>query len=149
MLELPRAYSKDNIRKTRFPCKCLLKCEGKIWAFITILHRFWSFQRNLYASDWLTNLYACNSRFKIRKSITEKLFLCVLQKSFKTVKASFTCLLKSGSDLTIFFVIIICFNDSSSKMMKNAFYFILKTIFVLNIFKFLSWIFGHVEKQLH
>ena len=32
------------------------------------------------------------------------------------------------------------------KMMKNAFYFILKALFVLEIFKFLSSLFGHVEK---
>ena len=31
-------------------------------------------------------------------------------------------------------------------MMKNAFYFILKALFVPKIFKFLSWLFGHVEK---
>ena len=31
-------------------------------------------------------------------------------------------------------------------MMKNAFYFILKTFFVLEIFTFLSWLFGYVEK---
>ena len=31
-------------------------------------------------------------------------------------------------------------------MMKNAFYFTLKALFVLKIFKFLSWLFGHVEK---
>ena len=30
----------------------------------------------------------------------------------------------------------ICFNDSPSKMMKNAFHFILKALFVLKIFKF-------------
>ena len=30
--------------------------------------------------------------------------------------------------------------------MKNAFYFILKALFVLWIFKFLSWLFGHVGK---
>ena len=30
--------------------------------------------------------------------------------------------------------------------MKNAFYFILKAVFVLKIFKFLSWVFGHVGK---
>ena len=42
--------------------------------------------------------------------------------------------------------IIICFNDSPSKMVKNAFYFILKALFVLKIFKFLSWLFGHVGK---
>ena len=32
--------------------------------------------------------------------------------------------------------------------MKNAFYFILKALFVLKIFKFLSWLFGHVAKRL-
>ena len=32
------------------------------------------------------------------------------------------------------------------KMTKNAFYFILKDLFVLKIFKFLSWLSGHVEK---
>ena len=40
----------------------------------------------------------------------------------------------------------ICFSDSPSKMMKNVFYFILKALFVLKIFKFLYWLFGHVEK---
>ena len=33
-------------------------------------------------------------------------------------------------------------------MMKNAFYFILKVLFVLKIFKFLSRLFGHVQKWL-
>ena len=37
----------------------------------------------------------------------------------------------------------------SLKMMKNAFYFTSKAPFVLKIFKFLSWLFGHVAKQLH
>ena len=32
------------------------------------------------------------------------------------------------------------------KMMKNPFCFILKDLFVLKIFKFLSWIFGHVDE---
>ena len=32
------------------------------------------------------------------------------------------------------------------KMMKNAFYFIVKALFVLKVFKFLSWLFGYVEK---
>ena len=30
----------SNLRKKKYPCKCLLKCEGKIGAFIKILHRF-------------------------------------------------------------------------------------------------------------
>ena len=42
---------------------------------------------------------------------------------------------------------IICCNDSLSKILKNAFYFILKALFILKIFKFLSWHFGHVEKM--
>ena len=32
--------------------------------------------------------------------------------------------------------------------MKNAFSFILKALFILKIFKFLSWLFGHDEKRL-
>ena len=43
-------------------------------------------------------------------------------------------------------VFFICFNNSPSKVMKNVFYFILKALFVLKIFKLLSWVFGHVEK---
>ena len=35
-------------------------------------------------------------------------------------------------------VFIIYFNESPSKMMKNVFYFILKALCVLKIFKFLS-----------
>ena len=39
-------------------------------------------------------------------------------------------------------------NASPLKMMKNAFYFTLKTLFVLKISKFLSLLFGHLQKQL-
>ena len=45
--------------------------------------------------------------------------------------------LKSDSHLPkIFFI---CHNESPLKIMKNAFYFILKPLFVLKIFKFLPW----------
>ena len=37
-------------------------------------------------------------------------------------------------------------NCKPFKMMKNAFYSPLKALFVLKIFKFLSRLFGHVEK---
>ena len=33
-------------------------------------------------------------------------------------------------------------------MMKNTFYVTLKALFVLQIFKFLYWLFGHVAKRL-
>ena len=35
------------------------------------------------------------------------------------------------------------------KMMKNDFHIMLETFFVLEIFPFLSWCFGYVEKQLY
>ena len=37
--------------------------------------------------------------------------------------------------------------ESLLKMVKNAFYFTLKAFFILKIFKFLSWLFGHVSKR--
>ena len=43
-------------------------------------------------------------------------------------------------------ICVICFNESPLKMMKKASYFILKALFVLKIFKFLSLVFGHTEK---
>ena len=45
-------------------------------------------------------------------------------------------------------ICFICFNEGPLKMMKNAFYLILKAFFVLKIFKCLSGLFGHVEKRL-
>ena len=45
-------------------------------------------------------------------------------------------------------IIFICFNENPLKMMKNAFYVILKALFVIKIFQFLSQPFGHVEKWL-
>ena len=38
--------------------------------------------------------------------------------------------------------------DRPLKMMKNAFYFMLRAFFVLHIFPFLSWLFGYVEKRI-
>ena len=36
--------------------------------------------------------------------------------------------------------------ETSLKIMKNALYFMLKALFVLEIFSFLSWFLGYVEK---
>ena len=57
-----------------------------------------------------------------------------------------TSVKKSGSPLPKKFVL----NFLQWKPFKNnlkAFYFILKVLFVYKIFKFLSWLFGHVEKN--
>ena len=37
--------------------------------------------------------------------------------------------------------------ESLLKMMENAFYFMLKALFVLEIFILLTWLFGYVEKR--
>ena len=50
---------------------------------------------------------------------------------------------------TLFFqkkVLFVSLNESSLKVMKNAFYFKLKALFVLGIFTFLPLIFGYVQK---
>ena len=41
-------------------------------------------------------------------------------------------------------ICFICFNDSPSEMMKNAFYSILKALFVLKIILFLSRLFSQL-----
>ena len=49
-----------------------------------------------------------------------------------------SCFLKSDSHVPKK-ILFICFNENSLKMMKNAFNFILKALFVLKIFKFLTF----------
>ena len=48
----------------------------------------------------------------------------------------------------LFKTAFIYFDGSSLKVMRNVFYFKLKNFFVLEIFTFLSWHFGYVEKRL-
>ena len=43
-------------------------------------------------------------------------------------------------------ICVICFIESSFKRIKNAFNLILKALSLFKIFKFLSWLFGDVEK---
>ena len=45
-------------------------------------------------------------------------------------------------------ICVICFNESPLKVMKNAFYFILKALFILKIFRFLSRLFAYVGKTV-
>ena len=57
-------------------------------------------------------------------------------------KISLHCNLKDAvSGLRLFLA-----TESPWKMIKNAFYFILEALFVLDIFNFLSWLFGPAEK---
>ena len=43
---------------------------------------------------------------------------------------------------------IICLIESTLKMVENGFYFILKDLYLLKIFKFLARLFGHVGKTV-
>ena len=53
-----------------------MECEGKILDFAKFLLSL--LMSSAQASGFLTNLYACNNKFKIIKSINKKLFLCSL-----------------------------------------------------------------------
>ena len=44
-------------------------------------------------------------------------------------------------------ICVTCFIESPLKIMKNGFYSILKSVFVLKMFKFLLWLFDYVEKM--
>ena len=77
------------------------------------------------------------------------LFTSLTQSSSKTLSIQlFLCdwYLQGSWTLPSKINFVICFKDSPLKIMKNAFYFTLKALFVFKIFKFLSWFFGHVEK---
>ena len=50
---------------------------------------------------------------------------------------TFGALLKLDSQL-LNKIIFVCFNESPLKMMENAFYFIIKALFVLKVFKCFS-----------
>ena len=43
-------------------------------------------------------------------------------------------------------ICVIYLIESPLKLMKSAFYFIFQALLALKIFKFFSWLFGHVEK---
>ena len=62
-------------------------------------------------------------------------------------KKCFYATLKSDPDLPKKFVLLSLI-ENPLKMMKNAFYFNLKAIFVLKMFEFLSRLFGHVGKTV-
>ena len=72
----------------------------------------------------------------LRKNVGPSFFTALLQ-LFKNIKVGLSPTKK---------ICVICLIESPLKMMKNDFYFILKALFVLKLFKFLSRLFGHVGK---
>ena len=109
---------------------------------------------SLFIFNKVADLQACNF---IKKRLQHRCFPVKFTKSLKTpvlkniyerplllFQWRVCTILKSGSHLpkTNW---VICFIESPFKMIKHAFYFILKVLFVLKIFKVSSWIVGHVD----
>ena len=69
--------------------------------------------------------------------VNEVEFWCFEKLIYLTIKVG----LSPSKKICVIFLI-----ESPLKMMKNAFYFILKALFVFKLFKFLSRLFGHVGK---
>ena len=97
---------------------CINPRWGGSWRGITKLYELFVFLQNNYG--WLLL----------------SIYLSKLSKDFR---------LKSNSHLSKKNCFI-CFNESPLKMIKNDFYFILKAVFILKIFKCLCWLYGHVGK---
>ena len=109
------------------------------------------FQRKIRFGIWvnLWDIYIHHSQVKpmLVKTKQKRTFL-LLGICYKTsttmidlILGKMCSTLKAHSKVRQFLI-----SGISIKMMKNAFYFTLKALFFLKIFRFLSWLFGHVEK---
>ena len=108
----------------------LLPIAGKIFERLLYDRMFEFFIENNLISKNQSGLTPCDFCINQLLSITHEIYQSLKSDSHPTKK-----------------ILFICFNKSPLKVMKNAFYFILKALFVLKIFTFLSWHFGHVEEM--
>ena len=98
---------------------------------------------------YFTHTYFCKNLF-LQKY--KKIF-CLISLLFgyqwnTSISSSLATFLKVGIRKKSFRKICgICVIESPLKMMKNVFYFIVKALFVLKIFKFFSRHFGHIGKK--
>ena len=131
-----------------------LKCEH-----IIALYKKYSldnavlYARNMHVCVWIYKQYKCNNAI-IVKTI-RKQFVIFTKHSFCSYVVIF--------EIRIYFLFLLCFFvkvglspskkhyviylvENPFEMMKNDFYFILKALFVLRIFKISSRLFGHAWK---
>ena len=93
-----------------------------------------------------TTTHSQHGRKEPLSSLATPFYLALSAKTtFKTWNFYFAQILWSDSHLSKKFLFI-WFNKSPLKIMKNFYYFILKALFVLKKFKFLSWNCGYVEE---
>ena len=83
---------------------------------------------------------------EIRRPRAESLKIKIPEDQIRTfgIRLKIFTPLKSDSHLPKTFCYLL--DESPLKMIKNSFYFILKALFVLKIFKILSRLFGHARK---
>ena len=120
--------------------KWILKCHVKcIFFFKCVWISKCSLKWNVRCA--LKCIIECTLKFIFSLNVHHYVYLYV------ELSGYLKCTLKVGLSSSENFCII-CSTESPLKMMKNAFYCIVKTLFVLKMFKFLSWLFGHVEKTV-
>ena len=76
--------------------------------------------------------YKLQLRIKLPKYLTDSMSKTITMRSLRVSPSKKMC--------------VICLIENPLKIMKNTFYFTLEALFVLKIFKFLSWLFGHIGK---
>ena len=91
-------------------------------------------------------MYICHCFLSLSKSTSVSKRYSTKGLRFHPCTANSIDYLKSDSHLPK--KCVICLIENPLGMMKIAFYFIVKVLFVLKIFKFLSRLFGHVGKTV-
>ena len=122
----------NRIRLTSFSSHSFsLKFLNKALSSLKISKRFSDAEKNRLPDFKITSF--SNSRSKLSKFLEIEFLMVLIKISLPVTQES----LKSNSHLPKKHCFI-CFNESLLKMMKNGFYFILKALFVLKKFKYLS-----------
>ena len=122
----------NRIRLTSFSSHSFsLKFLNKALSSLKISKRFSDAEKNRLTDFKITSF--SNSRSKFSKFLELEFLMVLIKISLSVTQES----LKSNSHLPKKHCFI-CFNESLLKMMKNGFYFILKALFVLKKFKYLS-----------
>ena len=119
-----------------------------IFIFFIRCHLFCYLKRALFSWKYhpeFSRLFFCGQRFWLEGNNRNQ----VLHEMFfreRVTGTFYTNYLYWSRTLIFQKICVICLIESHLKMMKNAFYFILKALFVFKMFKFLSRLFVHLGK---
>ena len=125
--------------KNQFPQKMIIST----WVYIS-RHPY----IGILCSEWPNHYYTSHSD----RSMKNWYYQCLLNKTvshcFKVIHSRLFIVFQSLVKVALSGLRQFLATEKPLKMIKNAFYFTLKALFVLKLFKFLSWLFGHVENRL-